>query len=174
MTRADPHPARSARRRPAWRSRTYTRLPVRGRRDRARNAVVTGLFERLPVGKHELVIFDVNRIYESQGLLKKPIDLERLSRAAPKTYALGIVTNRNSAGPEVVLRSRLAGQDGLTITELGASWPDDVYSLSHIALPFSPDDPLYGDDLRSLNPGIGSARRVPRREQHSPDPAVLR
>ena len=38
------------------------------------------------------------------------------------------------------------------------SWPDDVYSLSHIALPFSPDDPLYGDDPNSENPGIRLGR----------------
>ncbi len=27
---------------------------------------------------------------------------------------------------------------------LNVSWPDHVLSLSHIALPFAPDDPLYG------------------------------
>ena len=27
---------------------------------------------------------------------------------------------------------------------LGLSWPNGVVSLSHIALPFPPDDPLYG------------------------------
>ena len=42
------------------------------------NAVVTGLFERLPSGEHELVVFDVNRYYEAQGLLTKPINLESL------------------------------------------------------------------------------------------------
>ena len=41
---------------------------------------------------------------------------------------------------------------------IGLSWPDDVYSLSHIALPFAPDDPLYGDDPRSENPGIRLGR----------------
>ena len=53
-----------------------------------------------------------------------------------------------------MLKARPAGADSVTVTDLGLSWPDDVYSLSHIALPFSPDDPLYGDDPQSLNPGI--------------------
>ena len=53
---------------------------------------------------------------------------------------------------------RPAGEDSVTVTELGLSWPDDVYSLSHIALPFSPDDPLYGDDPKSENPGIRLGR----------------
>ena len=37
------------------------------------------------------------------------------------------------------------------------TWPRGTYSLSHIALPFAPDDPLYGsgggsdaDDLRIM------------------------
>jgi alpha-beta hydrolase superfamily lysophospholipase len=127
------------------------------------NAVVTGLFERLPAskqepGKHELVVFDVNRYYEAQGLLTKPIDVERLIAGPPKAYSVGIVTNRGNAGFEAVLRSRAAGEASAATTELGLSWPAEVYSLSHIALPFAPDDPLYGDDPRSENPGIRLGR----------------
>ena len=118
------------------------------------NAVVTGLFERLPSGEHELVIFDVNRYYEAQGLLTKPINLESLLVGPKKAYSIDIVTNRDAVGPDAVLKARSAGADSVTVTDLGLSWPDDVYSLSHIALPFSPDDPLYGDDPQSLNPGI--------------------
>jgi alpha-beta hydrolase superfamily lysophospholipase len=122
------------------------------------NAVVTGLFERLPGAGHELVLFDVNRYYEAQGLIAKPIDPERLISGPPKAYSVGIVTNRDSSVFDAVLRSRAAGQDAVATIELGLSWPDDVYSLSHIALPFSPDDPLYGDDPLSENPGIRLGR----------------
>lgn len=123
------------------------------------NAVVTGLFERLPSGRgHELVVFDVNRYFEAQGLIAKSIDLERLISGPPKAYTVGTVTNRDATTSGAVLRSRPAGADGVITTELGLSWPDDVYSLSHIALPFSPDDPLYGDDPRSENPGIRLGR----------------
>jgi alpha-beta hydrolase superfamily lysophospholipase len=122
------------------------------------NAVVTGLFERLPSGGHELVIFDVNRFYEAQGLIAKPINLENLLSGPAKAYSVGIVTNRDAAGFDAVLRRRAAGEDSTSTTELGLAWPDDVYSLSHIALPFSPDDPLYGDDPRSENPGIRLGR----------------
>lgn len=122
------------------------------------NAVVTGLFQRLPSGDHELVIFDVNRYYEAQGLITKPIDLERLISGPRAAYAIGIVTNRDSATFDAVLRSRPAGSDVVTTTELGLSWPDDVYSLSHIAVPFAQDDPLYGNDPRSEDPGIRLGR----------------
>jgi alpha-beta hydrolase superfamily lysophospholipase len=125
------------------------------------NAVVTGLFGRLPAGKqHELVIFDVNRYYEAQGLLTRQIDLEKLISGPRTAYAVDIVTNRNSATFDVVLRSRPAGGDAVTTTKLGLAWPDDVYSLAHIALPFSPDDPLYGDDPRAENPGIRLGRQA--------------
>lgn len=122
------------------------------------NAVVTGLFERLPSGDHELVVFDVNRFYEAQGLIRKSIDLERLASGPVRNYSVGIVTNRDAASFDAVLQSRPAGAAQATTTPLNLSWPDDVYSLSHIALPFSPDDPLYGDDPRAENPGIRLGR----------------
>ena len=31
------------------------------------------------------------------------------------------------------------------------SWPQDVYSLSHVAVPFPPDDDLYGREPRVKN-----------------------
>ena len=71
---------------------------------------------------------------------------------------MGIVTNRDAASFDAVLRERAAGGDAVTTAALGLSWPDEVYSLSHIALPFSPDDPLYGDDPNSENPGIRLGR----------------
>ena len=30
------------------------------------------------------------------------------------------------------------------MTPVARKWPRDVFSLGHVALPFSPDDPLYG------------------------------
>ena len=35
-------------------------------------------------------------------------------------------------------------ENGKTERDLGKEWPLAVYSLSHVALPFSEDDPLYG------------------------------
>ena len=34
---------------------------------------------------------------------------------------------------------------------LDLEWPADVYSLSHVALSFPPDDPLYGADPSVTN-----------------------
>lgn len=122
------------------------------------NAVVTGLFARLPPGDHELVVYDVNRFYEAQGLIRRQIDLQKLLAGPPTAYTVDIVTNRDAASFDAVLRSRAAGADTVTTTGLSLAWPQDVYSLSHVALPFAPGDPLYGDDPRSENPGIRLGR----------------
>ena len=36
----------------------------------------------------------------------------------------------------------------------GLEWPAGMYSLSHVALPFPPDDPLYGGPKAKTSPGI--------------------
>jgi hypothetical protein len=39
--------------------------------------------------------------------------------------------------------------------DLGLSWPGEhYYSLTHVALPFPPDDPLYGGEGGNNSPGI--------------------
>jgi alpha-beta hydrolase superfamily lysophospholipase len=117
-------------------------------------AVMEKLFNRLVSGNHHLVIFDVNRIFEALDLLSKPIDLERLLYGSAQHYTLGIVTNRNESMPEVILRERLENSDLVQEKDLGLAWPDGIYSLSHIALPFLADDPLYGNGPNPENPGL--------------------
>ncbi len=55
------------------------------------------------------------------------------------------VANKNPHSASVVAR-RKAPYTGETsaIENLGLAWPRGVVSLSHVALPFPPDDPLYG------------------------------
>jgi alpha-beta hydrolase superfamily lysophospholipase len=130
-------------------------------------ALLDRLFDRLKPGGHQLVVFDLNRIYAAQGLIKSPIDLDRLLNGPARSYGVSLVTNRDGASAAVVLRERPAGETGSTTREIGLSWPDDVYSLSHIALPFAPDDPLYGHDDRSENPGVRLGRLALRGENRT-------
>jgi hypothetical protein len=37
---------------------------------------------------------------------------------------------------------------------LANDWPKGVYSLSHVALPFPPDDPIYGGPEVADGPGL--------------------
>ena len=120
-------------------------------------AVKLVLFDRLVSGGDELVIFDVNNLFEMQALVRRPHDLEGLMSGPRLAYRTSIVTNRNSGSRAAVVRDRLANMDMVTWTETGLEWPQDVYSLAHIALPFPPADPLYGaaaaPDPQRLNLG---------------------
>jgi alpha-beta hydrolase superfamily lysophospholipase len=120
-------------------------------------AVIDGLFARLPAGGgHELVVFDINRCAHIEHLLNSDPLEELLARleVPDRRYECTLVTNEDSSSTAVVARRTEAG--GREVTEpLGARWPDGVYSLSHLALPFSPDDPLYGNAAAEPGPGPG-------------------
>jgi hypothetical protein len=104
-------------------------------------------------GDHELVIFDANRVYDAEGLLVNIPDLEMLISGEPRPYRVSIVTNTDPKSLAVEVRERAAGDAKLTKKDIGISWPADVYSLAHIALPFAPDDPVYG----AVDPPSGAA-----------------
>jgi alpha-beta hydrolase superfamily lysophospholipase len=121
-------------------------------------ALLTKLFDRLKPGAHQLVLFDVNRIYKAQGLITTSLDVEDLLAGPTRAYDVSVLTNRDNDSAPVVAHERPAGDSAVTATELGLDWPEEVYSLSHIALPFPPDDPLYGEGSGSENPGIRLGR----------------
>ena len=109
-------------------------------------AVADVLLEHLAPGNHELVVFDLNRLTEVQPLLVRdpgPLTAKLLS-APSRSYALTVVTN---VSPETLEVQELRAAQGSTVQSarpLPWSWPRDVFSLSHVAIPFPPDDPLYG------------------------------
>jgi len=53
-------------------------------------------------------------------------------------------------------------------TDLLVSWPPGVYSLTHVAIPFSPDDPVYGigECTNGTYCGLPFGRLQPRGETH--------
>jgi hypothetical protein len=64
--------------------------------------------------------------------------------APPRNYTLTIVTNRTADSAEVVARTTAAGSSEERTVALGLAYPPEVFSLSHLALPFPMDDSLYG------------------------------
>lgn len=111
-------------------------------------ALISRLFAKLPDGGHELVLFDINRLATVQQVLAHdPKDeLERLL-SADKEFTLSVVANRTEEGREtrdLEVRSLAVNSDQLARTPLNVQWPENVYWLSHIALPFPAHDPLYG------------------------------
>jgi len=120
------------------------------------HAVVNGLFAKLPVDEHELVLFDINRFSKAAKIFKddpKPF-LDSLLNNADLSYTLCLVANENETSPQVHLRRRIEGKNEIETLPLGMLWPRGVHSLSHVALPVSATDPLYGENNSEENPGV--------------------
>lgn len=112
-------------------------------------AVVDALFAKLAPERHALVVFDLNRHAEAQPLFD-PAALRvavNLFAGPPLPFDLTVVGNEGEHTEAVVARRRPAQETGIDVLQTGMSWPLDVYSLAHVALPFPPDDPLYGARL---------------------------
>jgi hypothetical protein len=65
---------------------------------------------------------------------------------APRGFSATLVTNRHPSTLSVEERTVDAGATATRTRPLDLSLPADVYSLSHIALPFPVSDSLYGHD----------------------------
>jgi alpha-beta hydrolase superfamily lysophospholipase len=107
-------------------------------------AVIYDLFDRLGAGNgHELILFDLNRQAAVESFIKPGALLPRIEAAARRNYTVTLLTNRpESADVEAVTRA--AGTDTLTREPISLAWPREMFSLSHVSLPFPEDDPLYG------------------------------
>jgi alpha-beta hydrolase superfamily lysophospholipase len=130
-------------------------------------ALVANLFDRLPEGSHELVLFDINRRAEIGTLLKEDPKtvFEPLLNNTERDYDLTVVSNENADSNRVLARTVLNGEVSASATTYLGKWPQGVYSLSHVALPFSPFDPLYGGPQAGDSPGIALGDLAPRGER---------
>jgi alpha-beta hydrolase superfamily lysophospholipase len=111
------------------------------------DAVVDRLLSQLVPNRHELVLFDVNRLaIKSKLMVSDPAPLtDRLMAEADLPFSITFVTNENPHSSAVLARYKLPFSSEATETErLNLDWPSGVLSLSHVALPIPPDDPLYG------------------------------
>ncbi|MCV5366418.1 alpha/beta hydrolase, partial [Escherichia coli] len=70
--------------------------------------------------------------------------LQRLLPNAPGHYRLTVVGNVEPASPATQARTLATGDQPEQLRLLGVDYPKEIYSLSHVALPFPMDDPLYG------------------------------
>jgi alpha-beta hydrolase superfamily lysophospholipase len=121
-------------------------------------ALVSRLFARLPERGHELVLFDINRMVGIEYVLTKDPreELGALLLDAKPTFTLAVVSNRGEEGAEaaeVRMQVRRAGTRALETRDLDLSWPNDMFSLSHVALPFPESDLLYGSGKGKITLG---------------------
>jgi len=131
------------------------------------SAVVHHLLERLPERGHELVLFGINRRAAMEQLLKSQPTAwtESVSTNSNLTFKINLVTNKDEASLDAVLKTRLPGSIEISEKDLGLAWPEGIYSLAHVALPFNGNDPLYGGDQPGQSPGIQLGRLALRGEK---------
>ena len=123
-------------------------------------SVVEQFYDKLPTPKNELVLYDVNRInrmggFSPQATTQRALDAilsRRASHSSP--YTLTVITNRRNDTREVVARAWRGTVKEPVEKLLQARWPRGVYSLSHVAIPFPPGDPYYGDGRQASSTGI--------------------
>ena len=111
------------------------------------NAVVDRLLKQLGHNRHELVLFDINRFTaKSTLLISDPAPLTiRLMTDNTLPFAVTLITNENPQSLKVIAHRKAPFSNEVSETvPLNLAWPTGVISLSHVALPFPPEDPLYG------------------------------
>jgi alpha-beta hydrolase superfamily lysophospholipase len=128
--------------------------------------IVDRLYERLPGNGSELVVFDVNRGGVLEHFVRPQHNalMDQLRASGPKDYSLTLVSNAGPATNGVAAYLRAAGSGRFEVHGLDLRWPDEAYSLSHVAIPFPPDDAIYGYLAESANdaayPRLGRAQMV--------------
>ncbi len=111
------------------------------------NAVVNDLYMPMSENGSELVLFDVNRYSVMQQFMRNRGQriLDGLKDATSLPFKFTFVTNVNTETREAAVRIREAGAPhSEDLQPMGLNWPHQVHSLSHVALPFRPNDPIYG------------------------------
>lgn len=116
-------------------------------------AVVASLYRYLPANGSELVLFDINQAASLRPLLRSSsyTAAATLLPPAPRAYRTTIITNAAADTLAVVAHDTPAGKQEEQIQPLREAWPQEMYSLSHVAVPFPVTDSLYGLKPASLN-----------------------
>ncbi|MDQ8033903.1 MAG: alpha/beta hydrolase [Bordetella sp.] len=124
-------------------------------------ALVNALYGRLPPNGSDLVLFDLNRATKLGPLFRRGVEWS-MSGSLPgeqRNYRLTIVTNASAESSDMVERISEAGDTRVTERPIGMRYPREIYSLSHVALPFPPNDTLYGqhpDNIEEYGISLGA------------------
>jgi esterase/lipase len=110
-------------------------------------AIVTLLYDRVPANNSALVVYDINRSSTALHLMKtQPPDVvEYFEASAPHDFAVTVLRNRDRSTNELDAYTLASGETASAVETTNLAWPPGIYSLSHIAIPFRPDDMVYGD-----------------------------
>lgn len=109
-------------------------------------AVVDNFLARLSPNRHRLVVYDINRDEYSAFLFSQSTSAftaQLLERPLP--VAVTLLTNTRADAKALVMLQKAALASSADRLETDLRWPDGIYSLSHVALPVPPQDPVYGN-----------------------------
>lgn len=108
--------------------------------------MISNLYDKLPTNGSELFLFDTNNALTRLPLLADDAASFTDPIIADKTrsYTLSLLTNTAPENPQTLVKEFAPGSPTPSVSAAGNSWPNSVYSLAHISLPFSNEDPLYG------------------------------
>lgn len=119
-------------------------------------AVIAAYFHALTPGKHELVLFDINRHASVTDLYVRNIPEQRqqLLSGPRLPFNLTILANKDDQSEQLMAIRRDSSSDRITEQSLNLTWPKHIFSLSHVALPISSGDPVYGSQRPQQNDRI--------------------
>ena len=108
--------------------------------------LVSGLFDHLETEGNEVVFFDIDRSEKIDGFLSMEFarKLDGMMMETHLKYTVTKLTNRDRTTDKISAHSRLPGVANIIDEDLDLQWPEGVFSLAHVAIPFPKDDPLYG------------------------------
>lgn len=109
-------------------------------------AVVDRLYARLAANGSELVLADINRNSKLGILLSTASNtaLERLLPPGRRPYRTVAIVNAAPDSGDMIARVTEPGSTEAREIPIKGKYPESVYSLSHVALPFPQGDSLYG------------------------------
>ena len=124
-------------------------------------AVMSSLYDKLPENGSEIVLFDVNRSVSFRTFLRVASynALSRLLRVGPQNYRTTVIANASGDSTHTAERSIDADSVETHIRPLSIDYPPDIFSLSHVAIPFPVTDALYGiapNDDENFNVSLGT------------------
>lgn len=124
-------------------------------------AVIASLYQFLPANGSELVLFDINRNTKLGLLLRTTFaqSINRIVPPPPRTWRLTVVAN-TANDAMMSAHTTEPGASTEQVRRLDVAYPREVFSLSHVAMPFPATDGLYGsspDPREDYGVNLGAA-----------------
>jgi len=138
--------------------------PIYAFQSRVDATVKTGklldMFAKIASKESELLLFDINRL--ADAVISRDVKEDSLlhSQTIKNLVAkVWVVSNKPKAdghgyeaGVVIKMVSELPDNASQVDREFGKlddlEWPENVFALSHVCIPISPDDPIYGRDSK--------------------------